>query len=182
MKKLSSILVLIFCLIPFVASAWILRDEFNTALSAGSVHNTTSEPSGHTRTVTDTENKLSIANGALTFAGGKASPATGDPRITFPAITRAAGLGMMGETTSGSAITIGPHVGFDTDASGSPVEGFFRFNSTGATGNGYLQALLTAGAPLSVGTITGSTSYQYAGFLRGAGFYLFTKNKTQYPS
>ena len=88
MKKLSSILVLIFCLIPFVASAWILRDEFNTALSAGSVHGTTSEPSGHTRTVKDTENKISIADGKLTFSGGKASPAVGDPAIWYPAIDR----------------------------------------------------------------------------------------------
>ena len=101
MKKLSSILVLIFCLIPFVASAWILRDEFNTALSAGSVNNTTSEPSGHTRTVIDTENKLSIADGKLTFSGGKA---LNDPGMKYPGITTQQGtvlLSCLSTFTSG---------------------------------------------------------------------------------
>jgi len=101
MKKLSSLLVLIFCLIPFVASAWILRDEFNTALSAGSVNNTTSEPSGHTRTVIDTENKLSIADGKLTFSGGKA---LNDPGMKYPGITTQQGtvlLSCLSTFTSG---------------------------------------------------------------------------------
>jgi len=101
MKKLSSLLVLIFCLIPFVADAWILRDEFTTPLAAGSVNNTTSEPSGHTRTVIDTENKLSIADGKLTFSGGKA---LNDPGMKYPGITTQQGtvlLSCLSTFTSG---------------------------------------------------------------------------------
>jgi len=113
MKKLSSLLVFIFCLIPFLSDAWILRDEFNTALSAGSVHNTTSEPSGHTRTVTDTENKISIADGKLTFSGGKASPAAGDPAIWYPAIDRVAGRMLMLDYAASSQLY--SYFGWDND-------------------------------------------------------------------
>lgn len=56
------------------AQSYTLQDQFTTALSAGSVNGTSAEPTGGTRTVTDTESKLSIASGALTFAGGKATP------------------------------------------------------------------------------------------------------------
>ena len=113
MKKLSSLLVFIFCLIPFLSDAWILRDEFTTPLAAGSVHNTTSEPSGHTRTVTDTENKISIADGKLTFSGGKASPAWGDPAIWYPSVARAAGKNMIVESTEASTAEM--QYGFDAE-------------------------------------------------------------------
>ena len=77
-----------------------LWDDFSVALAAGSVNGSpatypsTVRIAGPvvTRSIVDTENKLSIANGALTYAGGKAAPAYGDPGSWHPAWTRAAGL------------------------------------------------------------------------------------------
>jgi hypothetical protein len=79
-------------LIPSSGKTYDFRDEFKTALAAASVNATSCEPGPGTRTVTDSEGKLSIANGKLTFAGGKASPAYGDPGYwRTGAITRNAG-------------------------------------------------------------------------------------------
>ena len=73
------------------ATKYLLRDEFVTALAAGLLNGTAGEPLGG-RAVVDTENKLSIgATGLLTFSGGKADAAFGDPSIWYPAITRVAG-------------------------------------------------------------------------------------------
>jgi hypothetical protein len=171
MKKLSSLLVLIFCLIPFVASAWILRDEFNTALSAGSVHNTTSEPSGHTRTVTDTENKLSIADGKLTFSGGKASPAWGDPAIWYPSVARAAGVSIILDITPTDATT-SAEFGFDSGQSGNIVGNAMRI--TGDTIITYDGS--TAGSSIFIPA--NATNYQLATILRSAGAYYFLKGGT----
>jgi hypothetical protein len=98
--------------------AYDFRDEFSTDLAAGSVHGTLST-SGHTRTVVDTENKLSITGGALTFAGGKASPAYGDPGIWYPAVTRVAGK--MGIWQVVGATNNICKYGFDSDTSGATV-------------------------------------------------------------
>ena len=64
-------------------SAWLLRDNFTTDLAAGSVNGTAAEPGPGVRTVTDTENKLSISGGAAVFAGGKAAPGYGDPYLWY---------------------------------------------------------------------------------------------------
>lgn len=171
MKKLNSLLILIFCLIPFVADAWLLRDEFNTALSAGSVHNTTSEPSGHTRTVTDTENKLSIADGKLTFSGGKASPAWGDPAIWYPSVARAAGVSIILDITPTDATT-SAEFGFDSGQSGNIVGNAMRI--TGDTIITYDGS--TAGSSIFIPA--NATNYQLATILRSAGAYYFLKGGT----
>jgi hypothetical protein len=171
MKKLSSILVLIFCLIPFVADAWILRDEFTTPLAAGSVHGTTSEPSGHTRTVTDTENKLSIADGKLTFSGGKASPAWGDPAIWYPSVARAAGVSIILDITPTDATT-SAEFGFDSGQSGNIVGNAMRI--TGDTIITYDGS--TAGSSIFIPA--NATNYQLATILRSAGAYYFLKGGT----
>jgi len=70
MKKLS-LLVLILCMIPFICSAWILKDEFNTNRTAGNVDGTSAEPIGGTRTVVDTYASTElITNGGFETAGG----------------------------------------------------------------------------------------------------------------
>ena len=170
MKKLSSILVLIFCLIPFVASAWILRDEFNTALSAGSVHNTTSEPSGHTRTVTDTENKISIADGKLTFSGGKASPAVGDPAIWYPAIDRVAGRMLMLDYAASSQLY--SHFGFDNDQ--TTFTGVHTFGMMSA--NKYFNVENSG----YIYPYTNDSSYKLSSILRAKGQFAFMSENNAY--
>ena len=176
MKRLlvSSIVALIVCLLPFVASGkgFLLQDEFNTALSAGSVHNTTSEPSGHTRTVTDTENKLSIADGKLTFSGGKESAAYGDPAVWFPAITRAAGLGFIFQVISASGTF---EVGADTNTAGELAASGVKIAGTN------IQIYDGTAGPIS-GTITAGQSYNIATLLRGTGQFILVKGGTEYPS
>ena len=45
--------------------SYLLRDEFTSALAAGSVNGTAAEPGPGTRAVTDANSKLSITGGAL---------------------------------------------------------------------------------------------------------------------
>src|SRR3990167_5136885 len=63
---------------------YLLRDIFNDNRSAGAVNGTLINPG--TRTVTDTNSKLSIAGGVLDFATGGAG--TGNPGLWYDAQTR----------------------------------------------------------------------------------------------
>ncbi len=65
-----------------------LEDQFTTDRAAGAVNGTQAEPTGGIRTVVDTNSKLSITGGQLSFATGGT---TGNPTITYPSVTRAAG-------------------------------------------------------------------------------------------
>jgi hypothetical protein len=166
MKRLlvSSIVALIVCLLPFVASGkgFLLQDEFTTPLAAGSVHGTTSEPSGHTRTVTDTENKISIADGKLTFSGGKESPSVGDPAIWYPAIDRVAGRMLMLDYAASSQLY--SHFGFDNDQ--TTLTGAHRFGMTAdktyfSVESGYIYPY------------TNDSSYKLSSILRANGQFAF---------
>ncbi len=89
MKRLITFVCLIILLVvacPAWATTYILHDTFINALVG------TDDTGNYTRVIQDTEGKLSIVGGALVCAGGKASPAWGDPRIAYsPAIVRGAG-------------------------------------------------------------------------------------------
>lgn len=82
--------------IPGITPGWLLLDNFTTARAAGAVNGTDAEPGGvgsGGRTVTDTENLISIGGGKAIFVSGKASPAYGDPRLQpFGAVGRATGI------------------------------------------------------------------------------------------
>jgi len=67
---------------------WLLRDEFSTALAAGSVNGTNAEPGPGVRTVVDTGNQLSISGGALVYA---ATTGAYDPRVVYAAQVRIPG-------------------------------------------------------------------------------------------
>jgi hypothetical protein len=70
---------------------WLLRDEFTTDLNPGSVNGTAAEPGPGTRLVyADSTNLLGLSSGATVPWAG--APATGDPGLSYPAITRVAGL------------------------------------------------------------------------------------------
>jgi hypothetical protein len=64
-------------------------------------------------TVTDTESKLSVANGMLVCSGGKASPAWGDPAIVSTTLWAwQPGLTVEGQLTPGQTNLFGPMLGF----------------------------------------------------------------------
>ncbi len=98
---------------------WLLRDNFTTDRAAGSVNGTAAEPGPGVRTVTDTENKLSISGGAAVFAGGKAVPAWGDPGFVYgtTVVVRSPGLALY--ATYFSSAGVGPRPGFGNSATSS---------------------------------------------------------------
>jgi len=71
---------------------YTLYDQFTTALAAGSVNATNAEPVGGARTVTDTNSKISIASGVLSFALGAAT----DNGIWWGTNTRVLGKALLG--------------------------------------------------------------------------------------
>ncbi len=102
--------------------ACIFRDLLLTDLAAGAVNNTAAEPGPGTRTVTDTNGKLSIAGRQVILAPG--GVAEGDPRINMtPAIARAAGVAMFGtiRATAGNGVVFG----LDSDLGGEINQGGF---------------------------------------------------------
>lgn len=54
-------------------------------------------------TKVDTESKITQASGLLSFSGGKASPAWGDPAVVGPAVTRRIGVALYGRVSKPSA-------------------------------------------------------------------------------
>lgn len=139
------------------------------------VNGSSAEPGVGTRTVTDTENKLSIANGALTFAGGKASPAAADPAIWFPAVTRAAGKALIWELTHAAANTI-LWSGWSSAGNTAPAYGAIKSIS------GTIQLNDNALTKIATGTYSASQSYQVAVVLRAIGAHYYIKGGTEYPT
>lgn len=76
---------------------YLFRDQFTTDDAAPITSPRTCEPGPGTWTVVDTENKISTASGALTFAGGKAAAVYGNPAMYSTAtIARASGMALIG--------------------------------------------------------------------------------------
>ena len=146
---------------------WLLRDEFRFARAAGSVNGTAAEPGPGTRTVVDTETKLSIASGALTINGGKSTAAWGDPAINYPVIARVAGtLGLWSFNSDSVAANKELIIGFDDAVHGTNgraivymIAGVIRANAVAAT----------------CGAYSASTTYQIAIALRATGHFVFIK-------
>lgn len=141
-----------------------LYDAFLDTLAAGAVNGTLATPPrtvravGATRTVTDTESKLSIAGGALTFAGGKASPAWGDPAIWWSAaMTRLAGRALLAAWQKAAGASQF-NIGFETSVGGTLTSNAL---------NPFTNSLIAAG--VAVGTFSDATTYTVAIILRANG-------------
>jgi len=98
---------------------WLIRDEFTDTLAAGSVDGTAATPGPGTRAVTDTESKLSVGGGVLAIAGGKASPAWGDPGLWMNGINRITGVGAISKIVA-PAGAVRFVFGFSQSTSGEP--------------------------------------------------------------
>jgi hypothetical protein len=145
---------------------YLLRDLFTTDRAAGAVNGTAAEPGPGTRTVVDTENKLSISGGALVL-DKRASATWGDPGLWLDeAVTRANGIAVVWSMTAASYANF--RAGFDNDKTGAADRQSFLLSG------GALYAEEN-GAFAQVGSLTGNVPYQFAVVLRGSGCYHLIK-------
>ncbi len=145
------------------AQSYTLQDQFTTARSAGAVNGTSAEPTGGTRTVTDTSSKISITGGLLNFATG----GTSNDGIWYSSLARAAGKTLLAKVIPSDTNGV-INVGWDTDTSGA-VNDRLVFAASGV-----LQIVPNAGTAITVGAYT-ATTYYIAGDMRSTGFYWFIK-------
>ena len=149
---------------------YFLKDEFITPRAAGSVNSTAAEPGPGARTVVDTASKLSLSGDKLVFAGGKASPAHGDPGLWLTAQTRVPGLLGIVSPTFVATNTYGTY-GFGSSQSGQPGEAGFYCNNAGnivpVTNTGTIIASYTA-TTYKFAFAVGSTGW--FGFIKGGAF------------
>lgn len=64
-------------------SNFLLKDDFNTDVSAGALNNTLATDKKNIRLVSDSENKLSTQSSKLVFNGGKTGPVIGNPGLVY---------------------------------------------------------------------------------------------------
>jgi len=138
---------------------YLLYDTFTTDRAAGAVNGTLAEPVGGARTVTDTNGKISVSGGLLSFATGAAI----NDKVAWSPITRVLGIGVM-STINLANITSKPNVGW----AGADL---FIFDSAGT---GLLYANSNAASFPVIGTYT-ATTYQTMVIYRTAGAFWFIK-------
>ena len=110
-----------------LASVYKILDSFSFPLATGSVNGTYSDE-GSTRTVVDTDGKLSISGGKLLLEP-HSTPAWGDPGLWLDvAITRVVGQRAYGVVRLADADDL-MHFGFDDDKSGTIEASGIRISS-----------------------------------------------------
>ena len=151
--------------------SYLLRDLFNDTLAAGAVNGSAATPGPGKRIATDTESKLSVGSGMLNFAGGKASPAWGDPGLWYEddagaAFSRTAGrlltFAIIPNDTTGAMM-----IGWSTAKSSFPSEHAVQF--TGAT----ITMTVSGGSRVQTINNVGNTRYRGAIALRAVGAFYF---------
>ena len=142
---------------------YLLRDLYTTDRAAGAVNGTAAEPTGQTRTVTDTNSKLTITNGKLAFATGGVGD--GNPGLWYSQETRVLGKVLIFQVNETGG---GLFAGFYAAQSGAAQDGV-RFVAAAT-----LQARDNVNS-ISVGVFAAATDYTVAVIYRAAGFYLFIK-------
>lgn len=146
---------------------YLLNDTFGDALAAGAVNGTRPLIGDGSRTVVDTESKLSIANGVATFAGEKATPAFGDPALIYQQYTRVAGLTLMASANFSVATEV--RIGWEPFARKLYIQEGIRFL------NGNVLHVLQGDTGIAVGTFSLNTTYKIVSILRSSGSFLFIK-------
>lgn len=152
------------------AVTYLLRDEFTDTRAAGEVNGTAATPGPGTRTVTDTTSKLSVGSGVLSVAGGKTSPANGDPGMWFPSVVRSAGKLVVNKINF-TTMSVGNSVltGFGSAQSGAVLSNSIGINNSGL----FLRD--GTNSPNVGNVLSLSTDYYLATVLRSTGAYHFIK-------
>lgn len=143
--------------------SFLARFDFPGAWSNVLVSPRTAQPGPGTLVITDTNNKLSIVGGKLTFATGGVG--AGDPGVWGAQLTRRAGLAVVavGVLTANGLI-----VGWDSNQVGNLVDAF-RFLTTSLS-------VFDQSTSIDGGlTVSGATTYSIAVVQRGTGFFIFIK-------
>jgi hypothetical protein len=155
---------------------FLLRDDFNDTRAAGAVNGTTASPGGmgsaaqKTRTIVDTENKLSLGSGVANLAAPKIAPSWGDPGLWYGSIPRAAGRMIIMSFNQDSAGGVGYFsLGFNNLAAGNPSYGSF-----GMDNSNWIYAYMAGGGP-NIAVYSLDTTYNIAVVLRAAGAFWFIK-------
>jgi hypothetical protein len=150
---------------PGDAISWLLLDNFPTDLAAGSVNGTYPEVGGP-RAVTDTSNYISIASGEVVFAGGK-SVITGDPMLSYAAISRVLGKALIWKFNS-TNLNNYSCIGLSTGKTYVSIEVGIEQSLT--TMNYFIN-----NTGIVIGTLAPSTDYYFATVLRTTGAYIYVK-------
>lgn len=132
---------------------YLFLDRFLTDASAPLSSPRTCEPGPGTWAITDTENKISISSGLLTFAGGKASPGYGDPMVrSVSSVGSAGGTALLATVVSNTGTAC---IGF---GAGTANPGF-RFS---------ISTLVSADVGTSINSETVALPQDFAVILRPA--------------
>ncbi len=153
---------------------YLLEDRFDGIVSPGFINNTRST-SGHLRIGTDTESKLSIANGVLTFAGGKAVPTWGDPGYYYNLpVPRVAGraLFVKSKATTNPDVIAAWHGSAAVPSFNDSLYNL-RFDST------YIDERVLN---IDLAAYTNLATYTFAIVLRASGAFYFATGSTQFPT
>jgi hypothetical protein len=154
-----------------VVNSYLLYDKFTTTVAAGSVNNTSAEPTGGVRTVTDTNSKLSISSGVASFVTGGVG--VGDPGLWYPTQARKAGRTLLSlvNTTGAASVTFGWTV-----AANTTTQETIRLAASNALHQ------VSDATVITIGTYTNNTDYQLCTILRAAGTFFFIKGGTEFPN
>lgn len=153
---------------PAGGIGYLLRDEFTTALAAGSINGTAAEPGPGTRSVQDTGSHLSISSGALRTDGNGVG--WGDPRIVYAdvPIARADGVALFADIAKAGATDNNCLIGFaDTPTPGSGAD----YEAGMIIGNDVTPITKTGLATITHNLISGAVLEAQCVVLRSAGFF-----------
>ena len=153
-----------------VGLAYLLDDEFTDKRPAGGINATPAVPGPGTRTVVDTNSKLSLAGGVLDFATGGVG--VGNPGIWYPSVTRTAGRVLIAKSFTPANTSIQIDIGWDSNQSGGIVDAV-RFLASGT-----LKILENTAVAITLGSYVGATAYDVAISQRNSGFWAFIKGGT----
>lgn len=155
---------------------YLFRDEFTVDLAAGSVNGTYSSDGKSTRTVIDTENKLSISGGNLLIIP-KAAPAYGNPALWYDtAVARAAGqLAVFKFRLPATDKTC--VFGFDTDKTSTPGANGAIFGTSGL-----ISQFDNNGGGANIGAYSAGYDYLLTLALRATGCDYFVQGGPEYPN
>jgi hypothetical protein len=106
---------------------WLFRDDFLNNLSPGTINSTDATTGPGARTVTDTNNVLSINNGTLIFSTGGVT--NGNPGIWYPTAVRQFMKTLIGRVNIPS-LTAEVSIGWDSNNAGVLSQAF-RFTAGG---------------------------------------------------